>query len=347
MFQRPQGTANEPMQAVAMSIVIVNWNTHDLLIRCLDSLNTHVKASCEVFVVDNGSTDGSAAMVREKFPQVHLIANPDNRGFAAANNQALRQARGRYLVLLNTDALLFDDSLDKLITQLDEQTDIGMAGLQLLNEDGSKQNSIANIPSLLTELTNKSLLRKYWPARFPGKEHHFTEATDVESLIGACLVIRSQTAREVGLLDEDYFLWFEETEWTWRAAKHGWRIVFFPQFAIYHYQGKSAAKSPCRARIEYWRSRYIFFRKNYRTLENLILVTGLLTELLVELLLNATMGLWSPKHRGRRKIYWTILLWHLAGMPADWGLKPARPDDVDRAAASQHHTKTPITTSQH
>lgn len=312
-----------------LSIILVSWNTRELLRDCLTTIRQHLRCRYEVFVVDNASSDDSADMVAREFEDVKLIANSCNRGFAGANNQAIRTSRGRYVLLLNTDTQLHDDSLDRLVQEMDRDPSIGMAGLQLLNADGSLQNSIANIPSLLTELAKKSLLRLLFPRRFPGKEFQPRTPIEVESLIGACMMVRSELIRCIGPLDEDYFLFLEETDWALRMRQAGAKIVFFPNLSIYHLQGRSAAKAPQRARIEYWRSRYIFFRKHYRGLERAVLCAGLLCELSIDIVWFAALYPHSAKARRRLPVYASILAWHLLGMPRHWGLqsKNCRPLD--------------------
>lgn len=307
---------------IDLSVIIVNWNTARLLDACLQSLINgvhHVKI--EFFVVDNGSSDGSQDMVRKKYPSVRLIENTSNQGFARANNQAIRKARGRYVVLLNSDTVVPDYAMDKLAAAMDSDTKIGIGGLQLLNDDGTLQNSIANTPALLTELTNKSLLRRLFPGRFPGKEFRPDHPIEVESLIGACLIVRAETVQDIGLLDEDYFFFLEETDWCLRARRGGWKVVFFPHITIYHLQGKSAAKVPIPARIEYWRSRYLFFDKHYSPFVCSLFYVGMGMKIFIQLHFSLISGLVSQKGRERFRLYFNIFLWHLKGRPESWGLK--------------------------
>jgi hypothetical protein len=311
---------------IDVSVVIVNWNTRELLKNCLASLREHVAGiALESFVVDNGSTDGSVEMVRTGFPDVVIIENGRNLGFARANNVALRRASGRYLLLLNSDTVVREGALEGLVSTMDNDLEIGIAGLQLLNEDGSLQNSISNTPSLLTELGNKSLLRLLLPSRYPGKEHRFSAPVNVDSVIGACLMARRQAADAVGLLDEDFFFFLEETDWCLRMKNAGWKVVHDPRYAIYHLQGKSAGKVNVRARIEYWRSRYTFFRKHYGGCTRLALRAGLMLKLSVNLtfsfLVNVLSFFTLPGMRGKLAVYGGVFAWHLQGCPGDGGLE--------------------------
>ncbi|MBM4309106.1 MAG: glycosyltransferase family 2 protein, partial [Deltaproteobacteria bacterium] len=189
----------------------------------------------EVFVVDNGSMDGSVEAVRVGFPEAIVIQNSTNLGFAQANNQALRLAKGKYILLLNPDTQVKEGAIETLKVFMDNHPKAGAVGAQLLNSDGSKQNSIANFPSLATELLNKSLLRWLFPDRFPGKERDYNEPIEVESVIGACMMVRREAIEQVGLLDEDYFLFLEETDWCYRMKKAGWKVYHVPQADVYHF----------------------------------------------------------------------------------------------------------------
>jgi len=308
-----------------LSILIVNWNTRQALIDCLESVfKTIGQCSFEVWVVDNGSEDDSEQAVRTLFPQVHLIVNERNIGFAAANNQALKEAKGRYVMLLNSDTVLVEGSVGTLLNFMENNPEAGICCGQLLNADGTKQNSIANIPTLATEILSKSLLRRIFPGRFPGKEHDIREPIEVESVIGACMMVRKKAIDEVGCMDERFFFFLEETDWCSRMRKKGWKILFHPKAMIYHMQGLSAKKVRVEAKIEYWRSRYIFFEKEYGRTYMGVLKSTLLFKLICDyflnlLLVSITLFL-NSKARQKLEIYSKLLLWHRNGQPSDSGL---------------------------
>jgi GT2 family glycosyltransferase len=309
-----------------LSIIIVNWNTKDLLIQCLESVyQTIKKIEMEVFVVDNGSTDGSVFAARERFPEVKFIQNQMNLGFARANNQAFSLSKGRYLLLLNPDTQVKEGGIEKLISFMYAHSEAGVAGAQLLNLDGSKQNSIANFPSLATELVNKSLLRRLFPKRFPGKERDYAAPLEVDSVIGACMIVRREAIEPVGLLDEDYFLFLEETDWCFRIKRAGWKIYHVPQAEIYHFQGKGVAMEKEKARVEYCRSLYHFFKKNRGNLQWFILLIGSVIKLMVELVFMGIASLFTcftiSKWKRRFLIYAYLMGWHLKGCPKGMGLK--------------------------
>jgi len=309
-----------------LSVIIVNWNTRNLLLECLNSIYQTVKTvEMEVWVVDNGSTDGSIAAAGERFAETKFIQNRVNFGFARANNQALNMAAGRYLLLLNPDTKVSEGAIEKLIFFMDSHPEVGVAGAQLLNSDASKQNSIANFPSLATELLNKSLLRWLFPNRFPGKYRHYPVPIEVDSVIGACMMVRRDVINQVGLFDEEYFLFLEETDWCYRIKKAGWKIYHVPQAEIYHFQGKSTEAERKRAKVEYYRSRYHFFKKNKGNLQWAILLVGLLIRLGFELLFMAAASLVTFfTNKGWRKklsIYAYVFWWHLRFCPGRMGLK--------------------------
>lgn len=314
-----------------ISIIIVNYNTRDLLINCINSVYQTAKdLSIEIWVVDNGSSDDSIKTIRDLFSEINITENHQNLGFAKACNQALRQINGRYAVLLNTDTILFDGTIKTALDFMDKNMNIGICGGQLLNPDGSKQNSIANIPTLATELLNKSILRRLFPKKYLGKEQDIKNPIEVESIIGAFMAVRKEAIDETGLMDESYFFFFEETDWCIRMKRRGWRVFHHPGAKVYHLQGQSAKKVRIRARIEYWRSRYIFFKKHYGATTSIILKTGLMLKLSFNLTSNillAAATLFSNKKAVERSnLYIKILCWHCLGLPVGYGLSGGQRD---------------------
>lgn len=224
-----------------LSIVIVNWNTRDMLRDCLATVFAGLGTlKAEVMVVDNASTDGSLAMLETEFPQVIRIANAENRGFAAANNQALARARGRHMLLLNTDTLVHGDVLSAAVAHLDANPDIGVLGPRVLNRDGSTQVSATAFPTL-PRLLGQTLGLNRVPAldgyRLSGWDR--LSAREVEVISGCAMFVRAEAMREVGLLDEAFFFYGEETDWCRRFALAGWKVVFAPVGEITHFGGGS------------------------------------------------------------------------------------------------------------
>jgi GT2 family glycosyltransferase len=309
-----------------LSIIIVNWNTKEYLLPCVKSIFEKGEGiSREVIVVDNGSQDGSASEAKKTFPSIRLIENDQNLGFAKAANQGLQKASGTYALLLNPDTQLKDGEIECLISFMDSHPDVGVAGAQLLNSNGSRQNSIAKFPSLTTELLNKSLLRRLFPKKFPGKEKDYPEPIEVDSVIGACMMVRREATEQVGLLDEDYYLFLEETDWCYRMKKAGWKIYHVSQAEIYHFQGKSAERDKKKAKIEYYRSRYHFFKKNRGSLQWFLLFSGLMIRLGFELLAMTVASLVTffaiKSWRKKLAIYTYLFWWHVRFCPDGMGLK--------------------------
>ncbi|OQX65998.1 MAG: hypothetical protein B5M55_01805 [Desulfococcus sp. 4484_242] len=301
-----------------VSFIIVNWNTRNLLLECLASVYRTVQdLSFEVWLVDNGSSDQSVEAARERFPRISIIENQTNMGFAAAVNMALGRMGGRYAVLLNTDATLTPRAVRDLYDHMEAHPRVGIACGQLLNPDGSRQNSIGNFPCMLTLLTNESLLQLLFPRRFPSKRYACTSPIDVESCIGACMMVRKKAIDEVGPLDERYFFFLEETDWAYRMRRAGWRVRFVPSAWVYHGQGKSVARRT-DGRILFYRSRYAFFKKwrpgSYPMVRLIVFGRLLVNTALSAAGLALTLGL--QKNLKRRLASYTRLIeWHIKGCP--------------------------------
>ncbi|MEN8182442.1 MAG: glycosyltransferase family 2 protein, partial [Myxococcota bacterium] len=274
--------------------------------------------------VDNGSRDGTAELVRKRFPFVQVLALPENRGFAGGNNVGLKQMKGRHAVLLNDDTLVRRDAFEACVRFLDANPDVGVAGPQLENPDGSRQNCIHNYPSLVTELLPKGAMELLFPRRFPSKRFVHAGPIDVEAVLGACLFVRREVFENVGVMPEDYFFFLEETEWCYRIRQAGWRIMHVPEARIVHLLGASTKlRFPAETRIEYHRSLYHFFRKN-RGLVSASLVVVMRS---LKSLLYVVLGL--PRvftRRGREswRVRRKVAASHLRGCPKGWGLAASR-----------------------
>ena len=249
-----------------LSVIIVNWNVRDLLRRCLHSILASLPAcQLEIIVVDNGSTDGSPEMVRTEFPQVHLMANPDNRGFTAANNQGLAVARGRYVLLLNPDTEVVGDALETLVAFADAHPDVGVVGPQLLNPDGTVQSSRRRFPTQATALLESTWLQPYAPrrllARYYVLDRPDDEVQDVDWVTGAALMARREAVEQVGPLDEGFFMYSEELDWCRRFRAAGWRVIYLPTARIIHHEGKSSEQVLPARHIHFQTSKIRYFRK--------------------------------------------------------------------------------------
>lgn len=313
-----------------LTIIIVSWNTRELTLDCLASVYATIRnLNFEVFMVDNASVDGSIEAVQDAYPQVKIIRNQENLGFAKANNQALRLMQGRYALLLNSDTILTEEAIAKLITFLEVNPQVGMACGQLLNRDGSKQNSVANFPSLLSLMCNATILRLIFPKKFPSKRMEYSVPVQVDSCIGACLMVRKAAMDQVGLMDERYFFFMEETDWALSMQQSGWQSWLVADARIYHLQGQSVSLSQSgaevhsipkginvRSRLLFYRSRYQYIRKWHRSTFPLWVIMIML-RLLVNSILNLvgillTLGL-VRECRDRLRLYLQLLIWHLRG----------------------------------
>ena len=222
------------------SVIIVSFNTRDLLRVCLNSLDeTAGELAFEVIVVDNGSTDGSVEMVKEEFLEVNLIANKTNRGFGMANNQGIQIARGQYIVLLNTDTVVLPSALQKMLVFMDSQARIGAAGGLLLTENGQVQPSIGRFPRILEALQFHIGIRElpHQKACYYERQH-----LNVEYVSGAFIVLRCTVLERVGLFDEQFFFYAEEADLCLRIREAGFTIGYNPDARIIHYGGGSCQK---------------------------------------------------------------------------------------------------------
>jgi GT2 family glycosyltransferase len=266
-----------------LSIVIVNWNTRDLLSRCLRCVyDTTLDLEFEVIVVDNASTDGSQEMVRQKYPGASLIANTKNNGFAKANNQAIRRSQGRYVLLLNSDAFVRENTIEHTVAFMDGHREAGMAGCKLLYEDGRLQPSCYAFPTLFTEFCIAVGLDRLFPrSRLFGKYGmtywDFNDIREVDVILGAFMLVRATAIDEVGLMDERYFMYSEEVDWCYRFREKGWKIYFGPHVEAVHLLGGSTRQVRAEMLIHLYGNRIEFFRKHHGELSArlLKLVIGL------------------------------------------------------------------------
>ncbi|MCK9197471.1 MAG: glycosyltransferase family 2 protein [Syntrophales bacterium] len=232
-----------------LSVIVVSYNTADLIGPCLASVIDQTVGDKEIFVVDNASPDGSAAMIADSFPDVHLIANKENRGFSVANNQAIAQCRGRHVFFLNPDTVLKEDCLSTSLSYLGAHPEIGLAGLHILNPDGTDQDSVS-YRYLSQRYTSGEL------SNLPG---------DIACVLGAAMIAPREAIISVGGFDEDYFLYGEDEDLCLRIRRQGLKIGYIEAARVVHYHGQSERKSTS---AEVWRKKiraeYLFYDKHYR-----------------------------------------------------------------------------------
>jgi hypothetical protein len=312
------------------SFIIVSFNNGEVLPSCIGSIYANVERShFEIIVSDNGSTDGSDRLIRNRWPDITLIENRKNLGFASAVNRGIVVARGRYVVLMNSDAELTPGAIEAIGRFMDEHPDVAISGGRLIDPDGTPQNSAAALPGMATEFGLKPVLKLLFPGRFPGRATGRDHPFDVDSIIGALMVVRADAIRRVGGLDEDYFFFLEETDWCLRMKRNGMRVVVFPEARIIHHQGKTAKRFPTRAKIEYYRSLITFMEKNRRYPYAGLFVFGLAVKFTVSIVLQAllcgaTLFLFGGA-RQRCARYTALLCWLVSGRPAAWGLSGIQP----------------------
>ena len=251
-----------------LSIVIVNYNTCDLVLACLESVCQSISpTSAEVWLVDNASTDGSVSAVRQKFPSVIVIANTENLGFARANNLALRRAKGKVLVLLNPDTLVFPDTFSNLLAAFNHNKTAGLVAPQLLNPDNTIQPSLGNFASSWTELFFQFFLFKLFPSPYPlgntihsSQKRYYSYPHPVQWASGACLAVCSEVVAQVGLLDESIFMYGEDMEWCYRVQQAGFQNWFWPQARVTHLARQSSSRDYARWIENYTRGNLTFIR---------------------------------------------------------------------------------------
>lgn len=253
-----------------LSVVVVSYNTRDLLRACLTSVISTMSstANYEVFVVDNASLDGSAAMVKDTFPRVRLMANRENRGFAAANNQAIRESTGQYVILLNPDTLVRDGALERMAKFMEGHPNVGVVGPRLVFPDGSFQHSAFAFPTLPMIFfdffpLNHRLINSRLNGRYPRALYDAGDPFPIDHPLGAGLMVMRRTIEEVGSLDERFFMYCEEIDWCMRIKEAGWQILCFPRAQIIHYVGQSTKQFRADMFVELHKSRYRLYEKHY------------------------------------------------------------------------------------
>ncbi len=260
-----------------VSIIIVNWNAEALLARCLRCVQTTVeKVGYEVIVIDNASTDGSIAMLKQDFPDVIRIENADNRGFAGANNQGMAIAQGRYWLLLNSDAFVEPGTIDAMVAFADAHPEAGMTACKLLYEDRRLQPSCYNFPTLKTEFYTALQLDKLLPksrefGQFLMTWWDFNDVREVDVVMGAFMLVRREAVQQVGMMDASYFMYSEEVDWCYRFMQAGWKIIYNPTVQTVHLWGGSSKQVKTEMFLQMHRSKIEYFRKNYGRLSAFLL----------------------------------------------------------------------------
>ena len=255
-----------------LSIVIVNYNVKYFLEQCIHSIQKAINGlDAEIFVVDNNSVDGSVKMVREKFPDVILIDNKDNRGFSKANNQAIKQAKGEYILLLNPDTILEDDTLVKCVGFMDKHPDAGGLGVKMIDGKGKfLPESKRGLPTPTVAFFKMFGLSALFPSSRLFNKYHLgyldkNETHEVDILAGAFMMLRKETLEKTGLLDEAFFMYGEDIDLSYRITKAGYKNYYFAETRIIHYKGESTKKSSLNYIFVFYNAMIIFARKHFST----------------------------------------------------------------------------------
>lgn len=282
-----------------LSIVIVSWNTRDLLLECLTSVYATSMSDIEVWVVDNASSDGTTDAVRQRFADVNVIVNHENGGFARANNQAIENCSGQYILLLNPDTKVLGQALIQLVDHLDHHPECGICGPMLLNPDNTLQESCYPFPTLAREfwrLSKLDHLHSY--GIYPMKEWEIDHPREVDVIQGAAFLVRKKCLDQIGLLDEDYFIYTEEVDLCYRAKKARWKIEWIPDAKVIHYGGQSTQQVATKMFLMLYATKVIFFRKHYG-----IFAAWIYKMILLVCAIPRIIGKWlSPDSENQQKI---------------------------------------------
>jgi GT2 family glycosyltransferase len=275
--------------APVVSAIIVTWNGKRYALECLASLRHNTgTVPVEVIVVDNNSSDGTPDEIRRQFPTVTLICNDANLGFARANNIGLAAARGRYLCLVNSDVVVPTGCIENMLSFMDQNPGIGMLGPKMLAPGGGIGQSVMRLPTVWNTLCCSLGLHTLFPKSklfggFLMNGYRYDSIDDVEVLTGWFWMVRRHALAQVGGLDEQFFMYGEDIDWSYRFRKAGWRVVFYPESEALHYGAASSAQAPTRFYVEMRRANLQYFRKHHGRLGGIGYKTAVLVHELVRI----------------------------------------------------------------
>jgi GT2 family glycosyltransferase len=314
-------TGKEIPLPVEISIIIVTYNPGFTLISCLESLRPHLDDSREIIIVDNASSDGVIDLIRRDFPEVKIIANTDNRGFAAANNQGLAAASGNYLLLLNPDTLIRDDAPGELQRFLAVHPHVGIVGPRTSDAQNrvslSASGPYTPISILWQYLGLASLFSNIAYGKFRSQVQQASEPFEVTWVQGSCMMICRKLYEQIGGLDEDLFLFSEEPDYCQRAFAHGWHTYYVPVAQIEHHESTTVSRYPLIKMRHYHISPLHYFHKRGENSSVRFLKFGFTIELLMKLLVRLLQMKWTTDKSSRTRIqsYWVVIkeIWQYQG----------------------------------
>jgi len=299
--------------APQLSIIIVSWNVRELLRACLRSLPLD-DAQTEIIVVDSASADGAPEMVAAEFPAVKLIASRENLGYSKGNNVGLKQASGRFLLVLNPDTEVQGDALAQMLAYMEANPQVGVLGPQMVYADGAPQSTRRRFPSVPLGFFESTWLQalapRAWLNHFYARDLPEDETVAVDWVVGAALLLRREAYAQVGGFDEGFFMYSEELDLCRRMKAAGWGVAHFPAARVTHFEGRSSAQVPAATHIRFNASKVRYFRKWHGPLAAASLRLWLLAQFAFQLLLEAGKAALGHKRQlrlARMKIYWEVL----------------------------------------
>jgi len=318
-----------------VSIIIVNWNTKGILRNCLQSIYEQTDGiDFEVIVVDNASTDGSPNMVRIDFPKVLIIENSENRGFAAGVNRGIVLAKGRYALVLNSDTIICDNAIEKTVRYAHKHPEAAVVGCQVCENSGIIRMTCFDFPSVFSIFCKLFGLAKIFKRnRLLGREQMLwwdrKSERQVHVVSGMFMLVRREAADEVGGMDEDYFLFYEETDWCYRFAEAGWKMLFWPGAKVFHIHGggQSRKKDSLRSFIQFRKSLLIYFKKHHSSLQGFIVRILLIIDAVVRciiwaalMILKKLLGKDASTESANMKNYWWLFKFCLSSIEPVHGI---------------------------
>lgn len=290
-------------QKPTVSVIIVSWNTRKLTLGCVASLDrARERLATEIIVVDNASSDDTVEQLQSQYPQVKLIANEENIGFSRANNLGMAVCTGQYVALINSDVVVPADCLETIVEYMDQHQDIGMLGPKMVLRDGSIGPSVYKFPTVWNWFCNAIGLSVAFKgfdavANFELPNFDYSKTQDVDILTGWFWVVRSSALQQVGVLDDQFFMYGEDFDWPKRFRKAGWRVTYCSEAHAIHYCGASSDRAPARFYVEMNRANLQYFRKHHGPVEVAGFWLAMMLQHIVRVAGYGAVYLTSQKHR--------------------------------------------------